>query len=59
MTDDQLSTLKILRQRWPRVGEPEVLMGGDGCVMVACYSTEEAEEPYIFVGIEPDGYPHT
>ena len=56
LTNEQRNTIETLRGRWPWVGEPCPLPADD-CVMVQVGS--EPGKPYMTIGVEADGYPHS
>jgi hypothetical protein len=56
LTDAQRKTITDLKNTWDKVGPPEPLIGGGGCVMCYCESKYGGS---IWIGIEKDGYAHS
>ncbi len=57
LTDEQKKAIKILKERWTTVGEPQSLIGGDGCVMVSVSSDSTGVK--MNLGVETDGHTHS
>ncbi len=56
LTEAQRKTIETLKERWEWVGDPAPLPADD-CVMVPVGA--EPGKPYMTIGVEADGYPHS
>ena len=56
MTDAQKESVKVLKQRWARIGKPIPIVAGDGAVAVECFYESGHS---MYVAIETDGHRHS
>lgn len=56
LTEAQKKSLAVLKERWVRVGKPQLELNGGGAVLVQCFYRSGHS---MWVGIEPDGYRHS
>lgn len=56
MTDAQKESVKVLKQRWKRIGKPFPMLFGDGAVVVECFYESGHS---MYVAIETDGHRHS
>lgn len=56
MTDAQKKSFEQLKNRWARVDDPVLEIGGNGAMIVWVYYGNGHK---MCIGIEPDGYTHS